>query len=129
MKAIKEVLNTISNIKKKGVLLSKEEIISILEATKTVTANKETINSLIFFYATLDLENQKNIEKLTKRELQILHFIGHGKSSKDIAKKLNLSTSTIETHRKNIRKKIDLVGKGKLVEYAILNNIIHFKLK
>ena len=59
MKAIKEVLNTISNIKKKGQLLSKEEIISILEATKTITANKETINSLIFFLWNIKLRKTK----------------------------------------------------------------------
>ncbi|VAV85736.1 hypothetical protein MNBD_BACTEROID02-34 [hydrothermal vent metagenome] len=49
--------------------------------------------------------------------------MGNGNESKTIAIQLELSTSTIETHRKNIRKKLGLVGNGKLLEYAILNNL------
>lgn len=42
--------------------------------------------------------------KLTKREQQVLNLIGIGKQNNDIAKDLNPKISTIETHRKNIRK-------------------------
>ncbi|GAA4953683.1 hypothetical protein GCM10023314_29110 [Algibacter agarivorans] len=100
MAALKEILKTINSIKKEGHLLSKEEILSILEATKSITTHKESVNSLIFFFSTLDIKTQNKVNTLTKRELQVLQYIGNGKSSIRIAKKLNLSTSTIETHRK-----------------------------
>lgn len=48
------------------------------------------------------------INKLTKRELEIMQLIGLDFSTKEIAKKLNLSEYTISTHRKNIYVKIGI---------------------
>tara|TARA_R110002050_G_scaffold300018_1_gene467343 strand:- start:20122 stop:20508 length:387 start_codon:yes stop_codon:yes gene_type:complete len=127
MTAIQEVLKAIKSIEKKGNLLSKDEILSILEATRSITKHTQIVNSLIFFFTTITPNiNHKKIDYLTKREIQILQLIGNGKSTINIANKLNLSNSTIETHRKNIRKKLGLVGKGKLIEYAILYNLKGF---
>lgn len=123
MTAIEEVLKTINNIKTKGNLLSETEILSILEATKSITKHKELVSSIIFLYTTLSCNAKENTKTLTKRELQILQQIGNGNDTKNIALTLNLSISTIETHRKHIRKKLGLVGKDKLLAYAILNNI------
>ncbi|GAA3652676.1 response regulator transcription factor [Flavivirga jejuensis] len=123
MTAFQEIIKTINNVKRKGNLLSKKDILSVLKATKQITKHKELINSLIFFFTTLDSKALNKIDILSKRELEVLQYIGHGKSSINIAKKLGLSISTIETHRKNIRKKLELVGKGTLIQYAILNNL------
>jgi len=49
--------------------------------------------------------------KLSKSELKICRFIKAGLSSKEICEAMNLSFETIQTHRKNIRKKLDLRGK------------------
>lgn len=48
--------------------------------------------------------------KLTEREFEICEYIRDGQTSKEIAKTLNLSVSTIKNHRKNIREKLDLNG-------------------
>ncbi len=79
------------------------------------------IDSLIMFQSTF-IPNE-DLKNLTTRENQVLNLIGNGKTSKLIAEELNLSMSTIESHRKNIRKKIGLVGKGKLARFAIINNL------
>ncbi|WP_051617059.1 LuxR C-terminal-related transcriptional regulator [Desulfonatronovibrio hydrogenovorans] len=50
--------------------------------------------------------------KLTPAEMRICKFIQAGKSSKEIAEALNISVGTVNTHRKNIRKKIGLHGKN-----------------
>ncbi|MBC3758811.1 hypothetical protein H7U19_10380 [Hyunsoonleella sp. SJ7] len=123
MTAYKEIIRTINDLKKNGYSLSKKDIIMILKATKSITPHKDTVNSLIVFLSTLD--STYDIDNLTKREEQVLKLIGNGASSLDIAKKLELSTSTVETHRKNIRKKLKLVGKGKLIQFAILYNLKH----
>ncbi|NMH86516.1 helix-turn-helix transcriptional regulator [Flavivirga algicola] len=123
MTAIHEILKTINNLKEKNNLLSKGDIRKLLIATKSITQHKDLIDSMIFLFTTQDHNIQKKIACLTKRELQILQQIGYGKNTKDIALLLNIKNSTIETHRKNIRKKLDLVGKGKLIQYAILNNL------
>jgi DNA-binding CsgD family transcriptional regulator len=42
---------------------------------------------------------------LTNREIQILEQVAEGRSSKEVAEKLNLSINTVFTHRKNILRK------------------------
>jgi len=121
MSTASEILSTISKVKKNGVSLTKDDILSILKATKEVSKNKKMIDSLIVFQSTFI--QKKSLKSLTKRENQVLKLIGIGKTSKTISHDLNLSLSTIETHRKNIRKKLGLVGKGKLVRFAILCNL------
>ena len=48
---------------------------------------------------------------LTPAELQTANFVKHGRTTKEIAAFLNLSSGTIETHRKSIRKKIGIKNK------------------
>ncbi len=121
MNILEEILSTIQNAKLNGAFLSKEDIQKILLATKEVSTHKKMIDSLIMFQSTF-IPNE-DLKNLSSRENQVLNLIGNGKTSKLIAIELNLSMSTIESHRKNIRKKIGLVGKGKLVRFAIINNL------
>ena len=48
---------------------------------------------------------------LTPTELRLLSLIRQGQSSKEIAEALNISPQTVATHRKNIRKKLNISGK------------------
>ena len=58
--------------------------------------------------------------KLTPKENQIVNLIKHGKTTKEISRLMNVSPRTIDTHRKNIRKKIGLQGqKGNLRSYLL----------
>jgi two-component system, NarL family, response regulator NreC len=59
------------------------------------------------------------IEHLTKRELQVLQLIAEGKSTKDIAARLELSVKTVETHRKQIMDKLDIRSIAGLTKYCI----------
>jgi DNA-binding NarL/FixJ family response regulator len=60
----------------------------------------------------------EGIEPLTDRELHVLHLLGSGLSTRQIAVELNLSFKTIETHRENIKRKLGLRGAAALVHYA-----------
>lgn len=51
--------------------------------------------------------------KLAPRELQVVHYIRQGKTSKEIADLLNLSVRTIESYRENIRKKLRIKNQKK----------------
>ena len=49
--------------------------------------------------------------RLSPTEIQVLNLIKQGKTTKEIAKSMNLATSTIDFHRHNIRKKIGIKNK------------------
>jgi two-component system, NarL family, response regulator NreC len=58
-------------------------------------------------------------EHLTKREMQVLQLIAEGKSTKDIAARLELSVKTVETHRKQIMDKLEIRSIAGLTKYCI----------
>jgi len=65
------------------------------------------------------LMSSNPIDRLTDRELQILHLVGKGMSTRDTARLLNLSIKTIESHRHRIKYKLNLTTGSQLVRYAI----------
>jgi DNA-binding NarL/FixJ family response regulator len=56
---------------------------------------------------------------LTQREREVLQLLAEGKSSKDIAHRLDLAVSTVETHRRQIMEKLNLRTVAELTKYAI----------
>jgi two-component system response regulator NreC len=59
-------------------------------------------------------------ESLTEREAEVLRLIASGYSNKEIAGRLSLSVKTVETHKANAMRKLDLNGRIDIVKYAIL---------
>jgi len=56
---------------------------------------------------------------LSKRELEIVKLVGEGKTSQEIANLLFIGKTTVDTHRKNILKKLNLQGKTELLRYSV----------
>jgi len=69
-----------------------------------------------------------HLPTLTPREREITQILAEGKSSKEAAALLNLSTKTVETHRSNIMRKLSLHSIRDLVVYAIKNKIIQIDM-
>jgi DNA-binding NarL/FixJ family response regulator len=69
-----------------------------------------------------------DLPTLTAREREVTQLLAEGKSSKEVAVLLNLSTKTVETHRSNIMRKLNLHSIRDLVVYAIKNNIIQIQV-
>ena len=61
---------------------------------------------------------------LTEREREILQLVVEGLTNQEISKKLCISTSTVDTHRKNIMAKLDIHSIAGLVKYAIRHKIV-----
>jgi DNA-binding NarL/FixJ family response regulator len=61
---------------------------------------------------------------LTKREREILKMLAEGKSVKEIAASFELSVKTVEAHKFNLMRKLDIHNKAQLVQYAIQKKII-----
>jgi DNA-binding NarL/FixJ family response regulator len=62
---------------------------------------------------------QGPVDQLTKRQREILQLIAKGYTSKEMAQMLNLSPKTIETHRTQLMKQLDIHDVAGLVRYAI----------
>jgi DNA-binding NarL/FixJ family response regulator len=61
---------------------------------------------------------------LSRREEAILKLVAEGNSSKKIASLLNISYRTVETHRQNIKHKLDLHSTAELAKYAVEQGIV-----
>jgi DNA-binding NarL/FixJ family response regulator len=64
------------------------------------------------------LNGGADVDALSDRELEVLHLIGEGIKTADVAKRLHLSVKTIETYRDRIRQKLDLSDGTDLTRYA-----------
>lgn len=60
--------------------------------------------------------------QLTAREHQVLQHIAAGQSNKQIARALDLSVRTVETHRLNIKRKLGIEGQAELIKFAVEHN-------
>ncbi|HKZ16992.1 MAG TPA: response regulator transcription factor [Geobacteraceae bacterium] len=71
------------------------------------------------------LPESKSPEKalLSNREREVLQLIAEGRCTKEIAFSLGLSAKTVETHRQQIMRKLDLHGVAELTRYAIREGI------
>ena len=69
-------------------------------------------------------ERQPRFSTLTKREREILKLLAEGKSVKDIANGFDLSVKTVEAHKFNLMRKLDIHNKAQLVQYAIQKKVI-----
>jgi len=59
------------------------------------------------------------IEQLSDREFEVFQLIGQGKSTRDIATQLHLSTKTVDVHRSHIKEKLALTDTTALIRHAV----------
>jgi len=91
---------------------------------------KTTINLAILNFAKQEKsipenkENTSKLELLTPREKEVLVTLSTGKISKEIAESLNISTNTVEQHKKNIRKKLNLTTIGELINFTMSTKLL-----
>ena len=90
-----------------------DEIVSAIEA---ITAGQTYLSAAISGRL---LRSQTPRPMLSLRESQILAALGKGHASRQIAQDLDLSVRTVETHRQNIRRKLNLEGQAELIKYAV----------
>ena len=64
-----------------------------------------------------------SIEQLTSREREVMKLIAEGYRNKDIAEYLSISLKTVEKHRSNMMKKLDLHSSSSITSYAIKNGL------
>jgi DNA-binding NarL/FixJ family response regulator len=109
-----------------GYLLKDCDSEELIKAIKTVAVKQKYIAQNISGIILSEfISGQKEEEAiLTSREKEILQLIAEGKSSKDIAEILFLSSKTVDSHRKNIMDKLELHSLPELTMYAIKTGLI-----
>jgi DNA-binding NarL/FixJ family response regulator len=87
-----------------------------------VVAIETVMSGGIYYSAALarQLAKPQNLDaQLTTREHEVLLHIANGQSNKQIARDLDLSVRTVETHRLNIKRKLGIEGQAELIRYAV----------
>ncbi|MEQ8907235.1 response regulator transcription factor [Ekhidna sp.] len=110
----------------KGILTkncSEEEIINGLRAV--AQGNRFFCNNIL----DLVVDNPEKVEdceptNLTPREYEVLELITRGKTTAQIAEELHLSVHTINSHRKNILRKLNMNSPAELIVYALESGIV-----
>ncbi len=107
----------------------KDEIIEALHAT--YNGERFLCGQVAHYLTQLDTENLRPIEKvscvgigITDRELDVVRLIAEGLSNKLIADKLELSTHTVNTHRKNVMTKLNIQNTAGIVMFAVKNQLL-----
>ena len=107
--------------------IAEPNIISLFDSIIYIndTPNKiiSTIQKLLLPQQHQDNQIQKQ-ETLSERETDVLKLLVDGNANKEIADKLNISTNTVISHRKNISQKTGIKSVSGLTIYAVVNNII-----
>ncbi|EJB8579647.1 response regulator transcription factor [Vibrio cholerae] len=109
-----------------GYMLKEISALKMVQAIKTVhqgaTYFCESTTSTLFSQEILPVANQPN--PLSRREEAILRMVAQGCSSKKIATLLNISYRTVETHRQNIKHKLDIHSTAELAQYALQHGLL-----
>ena len=103
----------------------KEELIDAIHCI----ANGEKYFGDTVTEALIDNRNKEKSKKtnkfiLTRREKEVLHWIVNGSTTPQIAEKLFIAPSTVETHRRNLIDKTGVANSKALISFALQNNLL-----
>lgn len=112
-----------------GYVLKDSESDVLIKAIRTIYDGESYIQpnmaSLLFKRMNSSREkDQLGVNKLTKREIQVLKLITEGMLNKEIAHNLCISEKTVKNHVSNIFKKINVSDRTQAAVYAIKNNLV-----
>ena len=108
-----------------GYLLKYCAFEELIHAIRAVSSKKAYLSSKLSDTMIKDYVNLFSKKKitaspvLTAREREVLQLLAEGKSTREVAAKLNVSTKTVETYRQQIMKKLDIYSVAELTKYAI----------
>jgi DNA-binding NarL/FixJ family response regulator len=132
-----QVIKEALDVGAKGFVLKSEAARDLVSAVEAVQNNRRfftpRVNDLVLAGflekdQAVSRGEPPNLPTLSMREREVTQLVAEGKSCKEIALLLNLSTKTVQTHRSNIMRKLSLYSLHDLIIYAIQNHIIQVRL-
>ncbi len=118
------MIKSLMDIGANGYLLkscSQEELIG---AISKVASGQSYFSTEVTLSLLNPAQSNQPTELLTDRETEIIKLIAEGFSNKEIGSKLFISHRTVDTHRTNLMKKLDVGNIAGLISYAIRNGIV-----
>ncbi len=102
-----------------GYLIKNSDEVELLNAIKQVSMGIKYFNKEIshLMIGNMAIEGESH-NKLSDRELEVLQLVSEGKTTKEIAEILFVSTRTVETHRVNMMKKLKVQNSAELIKKA-----------
>ncbi|WP_318499910.1 response regulator transcription factor [Photobacterium leiognathi] len=123
----REYIMKVMQVGAMGYMLKEISAEKMVQAIKTVNQGAtyfcETTSQTIFTQADAPIAAPE-VNPLSRREEGILKLVAQGLSSKQIAKALDISYRTVETHRQNIKHKLDLHSTAELAKYALEKGLV-----
>jgi DNA-binding NarL/FixJ family response regulator len=110
----------------RGYLLKSDARTHLIEAIASLASHrpfftKKVSDALLDVYLA---RPEKVVSAITSRERSIVQLIAEGHTNKEVARILNISLKTVETHRASIMRKLQVSSSAGLVRYAIRNKIV-----
>ena len=102
-----------------GYLLKDGDAEELLNAITVVMQNRKYLSKSINQTYLNSLDEETDAGKLSSRETEVLQLLAEGNSSKEIGEHLFLSSKTVDVHKNNIMKKLNLFTIPELTKYAI----------
>jgi DNA-binding NarL/FixJ family response regulator len=110
-----------------GYMLKESAAQEIIHAVRMVHAGRRFLSSSVVEVVAENLHTRSDInplDSLSKREREILQLVAEGHSSAQIAKRLNLSSKTVDTYRSRLMQKLGLKDVGGIVRFALQRRLI-----
>jgi DNA-binding NarL/FixJ family response regulator len=110
-----------------GIVIKNSAFAELIAAIETVMSGKTYLSpsvSDVIVQNFLETDSDAGEKLLSPRERQILQLISMGKGAKEIGFQLGISNKTVEAHRMQLMKKLDLHNVAELVKYAIREGMV-----
>jgi DNA-binding NarL/FixJ family response regulator len=128
-----QVIREVLDAGARGFVLKSDAARDLISAVEALQRDRTFFTSrvgqlVLNGYLNKGQQSEPNIPSLTPREREVVQLLAEGKSTKEVASMLNLSTKTAETHRSNIMRKLGIHSVSELVLYAVRNNIVQVQV-
>lgn len=110
----------------KGYVLKSQAACDLVQAINQISRGEAYLSPRVFgaVMEAFRSKSERPRDPLTARERQVLQLIAEGKSTKEIASLLGISTKTAESHRTRLMQKLDIHETASLVRYAVRRGIV-----
>ena len=108
-----------------GYVMKQEEAETVMQAVRSVLRGEVHVSEAVrgrMLHTLVGRQlarDQTGISRLSDREIEVFQLMGEGRTTRQIAQKLHLSLSTVETHRAHIKEKLNLRNAAELMRAAV----------